>query len=286
MSENRTGTLKNEGASGSVYALGHTDQELERLQVQARLIEPMTRRWFLEAGIDAGMRVLDVGSGVGDVAMLVAELVGSSGEVVGTDRSSTPLAVAADRARAASLQNVHFVQGDPCGMAFGEPFDAVVGRYVLMFQPNPAQMVRALTKHLRPGGVVVFHEPYREALRSFPSVPTYDWGWQLVNDAFLGTGADPSMGLKLHPTFVAAGLPTPTMRMESLIAGGSGCWDNIEFEVGPVRSLLSEIVSLGLTTESEIDVDTLADRVHNELVTTESVILGRAEIAAWSRLEV
>ena len=56
------------------YGPGHADYQLEHLQVQARLIEPITRRWFIEAGIETGMRVLDVGSRVGDVALLAAEL--------------------------------------------------------------------------------------------------------------------------------------------------------------------------------------------------------------------
>src|SRR5262245_20653769 len=120
---------------GAAYGPGHTDFELERLRVQARLIEPITRRWLTEAGITAGMRVLDVGSGVGDVALLAADLVGAGGEVVGTDRVATPLSVASERAAARSLTNVRFVEGDPCEMTFDRPFDAVVGRYVLMYQP-------------------------------------------------------------------------------------------------------------------------------------------------------
>src|SRR5438309_771331 len=99
---------------GSSYGPGHADHELERLRVQARLIEPITRRWFTEAGIGPGMRVLDVGSGVGDVALLVASLVGTTGEVIGTDRASVPLEVAAERARAQSLSNVSLLEGDPC----------------------------------------------------------------------------------------------------------------------------------------------------------------------------
>ena len=43
-------------------------------------------RCFREAGIGKGHRVLDVGSGVGDVALLLAHIVGSSGEVVGIER--------------------------------------------------------------------------------------------------------------------------------------------------------------------------------------------------------
>ena len=45
------------GEGASEYVLGHSDQELERLSSQALLIEPITRRFFREAGIGEGMRV-------------------------------------------------------------------------------------------------------------------------------------------------------------------------------------------------------------------------------------
>jgi SAM-dependent methyltransferase len=85
-----------------VYALGHSDGELERLIVQSRFVEPITRRFFQEAGISAGMRVLDIGSGAGDVAFLAADLVGETGEVVGTDKSAAALATAKQRAAVAA----------------------------------------------------------------------------------------------------------------------------------------------------------------------------------------
>jgi SAM-dependent methyltransferase len=266
------------------YGLGHADDELERLEIQARLIEPITRRWLVEAGIQTGMRVLDVGSGVGDVAFLAAELVGVTGQVIGTDRAGAPLAVAAKRAAARSLTNVHFVQGDPSEMAFEEPFDAVVGRYVLMYQPDPTAVVRQLVTRLRPGAVVMFQEPYRDGVRSFPPVPSYDRAWQLVDDSFGATGADMIMGIKLHSVFVEAGLPAPTLRLESVIAGGDDCMDHIHFEVDPVRTMLPHIERLGLGSAAEIDIDTYADRVRNELIATGGVIVGRAEIGAWARV--
>jgi len=275
---------KNDESVTPSYGLGHADFELERLKVQARLVEPITRRFMVEAGIEAGMRVLDVGSGVGDVALLAAQLVSATGEVIGTDRASIPLAVAAERANAQSLNNVEFRNGDPTEMTFDAPFDAVVGRYVLMYQADPAAMVRKLVAHLRPGGIVVFHEPYRDGVRSFPPVPSYDRGWQLVDDTFRGTGADPIMGIKLHATFTAAGLPSPTMRMECAIAGGPDCSDHVHFEVDPVRTLLPEMERLGLATAAEIDIDTYADRVRDELIATGGVIVGRAEVGAWARV--
>ena len=64
--------------TGASYVLGGTGREHERLSRQARIFNPFTERLFRNAGISRGQRVLDIGSGVGDVAMLVAELVGRS----------------------------------------------------------------------------------------------------------------------------------------------------------------------------------------------------------------
>ena len=78
-------------------------------------------------------------------------------------------------------------------------------------------------------------------------------------------------------------LPAPAMRWESVIAGGGECSDHIHFEVDPVRTMLPHMERLGLATAAELDVDTFADRVRDELIATGGVIVGRSEVAAWSR---
>jgi len=269
-------------AAGPVYALGHADHELRRLSVQARLVTPITRRFFVEAGIAPGMRVLDVGSGAGDVAFLAAELVGDQGLVVGTDRSGAALAFARRRAEERSLGMVSFREGDPSEMTFEEPFDAVVGRYVLMFQPDPVAMLRCVVAHAHPGGLIVFHEPCRGGLHSHPPVPVYDRAFELVTETVSRLGADPQMGLKLHATFVAAGLPAPAMRLEALIAGGAKSFDHVHFEMDLIETVIADMERLGIATADELEPDTLADRVFNEVAATESVVLGRSEIGAWS----
>ena len=81
--------------------LGRSAEEERRLQRQARLPDPITRRLFEAAGIGSGMRVLDLGSGAGDVAMLLAGLVGPTGRVVGVDDNPAILETARrPRARA------------------------------------------------------------------------------------------------------------------------------------------------------------------------------------------
>ena len=65
----------------TTYAFGHSSAEILRLKNQAAMLRPITERLLRSAGIDAGMRVLDLGCGAGDVSMLAAELVGAAGFV-------------------------------------------------------------------------------------------------------------------------------------------------------------------------------------------------------------
>src|SRR5215472_5509014 len=142
------------------YPLGHTDAEHERLIRQAASVAPTTERFFREAGVGPGQRVLDIGSGVGDVAMLVARLVGFSGEVVGIERDPKSIAKARARVTEAGLHNVSFKESDVGEIPDGKPFDAAVGRFILMYLPDPVAALRSISRLVRPGGVIVFQEPY------------------------------------------------------------------------------------------------------------------------------
>ena len=186
-------------AAPTEYVLGHSDRELVRLSRQARLLEPITREFFIDAGLVPGMRILDVGSGGGDVAFLAADLAGDKGSVVGVDRVPAAVVTARRRAEARSLRNVSFREGDPAEMTFEESFDAVVGRYVLLFQADAAHMLRQLARHVRPGDLIVFHEPDWSAVRSFPPVPTYDRCCRWIVEAAILGGSNWNMADKVHP---------------------------------------------------------------------------------------
>ena len=126
-----------EASPTSQYALGSNDGEHQRLIRQAGWLTAHTERLFREAGIGPGQRVLDLGSGVGDVAMLVARLVGPSGEVVGVERDMHSIARARARVAEAGLRNVSFTESDVNQIANDKPFDAAVGRFILEFLPDP-----------------------------------------------------------------------------------------------------------------------------------------------------
>jgi len=266
------------------YVLGHSERELERLGTQARMVDPMTRHFFQAAGIVPGMRVLDVGSGAGHVALLAAEMVGDRGEVVGVDRAPEALVAARARAESRSARHVTFLEGDPAEMKFDRPFDAVIGRYVLMFQDDSSAMLRKLAAHVRPGGAIVFHEPDWDGARSFPPAPTYDrcCGWIVETLRVLGN--ETRMGKKLHATFVAAGLAAPTMGLEAFIGGGAKGAEGLTLIADLVETMLPAMERARVATAAEAGLETLAARMIHEAVANDSVIVGRYEIGAWCRL--
>ena len=266
------------------YVLGHSEGELKRLADQARVIGPITRRIFEQAGIRRGLRVLDVGSGVGDVAFLVTELVGPEGEVIGYDRAPKALEVARQRARERGLKNVSFRDGDPAEAPVGATFDAIAGRYVLMFQPDPAAMLRGVARHLRPGGVAVFHEPDWSVARSWPESPVFDASCRWIAEVVERSGASSRMGMSLHATFLAAGLPAPTMHLEGQIEGAVASLAVVRLMSDLVMSLLPEMERLGVTTAAEVDPGTLEERMTREIVAGRGVVTGRSEIGAWARI--
>jgi ubiquinone/menaquinone biosynthesis C-methylase UbiE len=266
------------------YMLGHSPAESRRLVEQAQLLAPITKRFLLEAGIRPGMRVLDVGSGMGDVALLVAEIVGSEGEVIGVDTSAVAMEAASARFVSFSRTKISFATGDPAMLTFDHPFDAIVGRYVLLFQRDPALMLRALEAKLVPGGVIAFHELDWQGARSFPPAPTFDQccGW--AAEALRLGGADPHVGPKLYSAFVRAGFPPPTMRVEA-IAGGpgdpSGAVRRFFTTVFP-EAFVHTLNQHRIATSMEIDFDTLPDRLYAEIASLGSVVIGRSEVGIWT----
>jgi ubiquinone/menaquinone biosynthesis C-methylase UbiE len=233
------------------YAMGYTEHELDRLMFQARLLRPMTERLLFRAGLGPGMRVLDVGCGAGDVALLAAELVGPSGSVTGVDRDARSVALAARRASEQELTWARFCQATVEEFAGAGPFDAVIGRYVLVHQADPAAFLRAAARELRPGGVIAFHEMdfSRPGPFSVPEVPAWEQaiGWQKRAVAAAAAHADAGSRLLRH--FADAGLPEPEVYGEFMTGGGPDS-PLYRYTAMAVQTLLPLIAGLGVPAAS------------------------------------
>ena len=264
------------------YALGHGEHELARLSRQGKAFLPFTRQLFHEAGLGKGMRVLDVGSGAGDVSFLVTELVGPAGKVIGIDRAEPAVQWARARARSLEMKGVEFVTCEANDVTSTESFDAIVGRFVLMYCPHPEETLRKLARLLRPGGLMVFQEFAMGYVRSHPSAATFDRATEWMRDTFRASGTKIDLGADLYSVFVGADLPAPSMRMDVLIGGGE-TFPGYEILAGTIQSLLPVMELLGIATAAEANVTTLAQRMREEAIARKCIAFSPALIGAWAR---
>lgn len=244
------------------YVMGHSDSELERLVWQGEVLRPWTERLLRAIGLQPGMRVLDLGCGAGDVTMLAAKLVGPAGSVVGIDRSAEPLALAGARASDAGLSWVTFRQAAVEEYTSLAPFDAVIGRYVLFHQEQPAAFLRAAGRHVRPGGVLAFHETATSrSFYSHPEVPLFQQAAEWLRQASLAALPSSDAGSRLIELFAAGGLPDPEILAEVPVGGGPGS-PLYRWLADTLRTLLPVLQSLGVPA-GEVKVDTLEDRLRS-----------------------
>ena len=267
------------------YVLERTTDEYLRLTRQASLFEPMTERLFRNAGIVPGMRVLDVGSGVGDVAFLAARLVGTAGSVVGVDVDGSALETARARAGTSGLRNVTFVEGDIRSIECGADFDAAVGRLVLGYLPDPAVAVRSIVDRLRPGGIVAFQELDMDPSvlsRSYPEGTLWDQTGRLVIDTFARAGTHVRIGRQLLGSFLAAGLPAPAMQEEAIVGGGSA-FAGYAWLAGVARSLAPLMQQLGIASAHQLELDTLEQRIRHDAVARGAAVWGPPLVGAHAQ---
>ncbi len=228
------------------------------------------------------MRVLDVGSGAGDVSFLAADVVGKGGSVTGVDRSADAIATATAAATTRFLTNVTFVLSDLDALPVAEPFDAIIGRYVLQWLPDPARTLGALARQARPGGVVVFHEVDWGGSASHPPAPLFDATCRWLSETIRRSGAN-IRGTTIHRTFRRAGLGTPTMRLEALIGGGRGA-EPID-QVANLAMTVADAAELyGVASILDLDLETLRARLRAEAEAPDSVLVAHGEVGAWVRL--
>lgn len=266
------------------YVLGATPGEHRRLVTQGRLVEPYTERFLRDAGVCEGDRVLDVGSGMGDVALILARLVGPAGSVVGIDRDASALDAARSRIAAVGHRNVEFVETDLADAEFAEPFDAIVGRMVLVFQPDPGAVLRCLLRCLRPRGLVAFQEPCWSIWRPlYRDLPLRAACIELAHAAMLRAGAHADMEFRLRRDFMRAGLPPPQMRLEVPFGAKDRASRALACEI--VRTVYPRAVADGLSTAALGDLDTLAERLEAELETADVFPAWVGLAGAWARAD-
>jgi len=277
----RPGQLPPAPSLQPTYLLGHGSHELARLARQARRLEPFTREVLLRAGLRPGMRVLDVGCGVGDVSLLAAEIVGPTGTVLGVDRSEEALWTARRRAIQDGRRNVTFAKAGLNDVVVHPPVDAVIGRLVLMYQRDPLASLESLRANVKRGGLMIFHEgDLLAGLESFPPCPLFDRTASWVRESFERAGHDLRMGLRLPHLLSRVGLQGVRAHWASLMEVGdvrSAC----EWLADAASSVTEGMLRVGLHAPAELTRPELVERLERELATAQAGVTWPSMVGAW-----
>jgi ubiquinone/menaquinone biosynthesis C-methylase UbiE len=264
------------------YILGHSEHEMNRLIKQSQYFNDLTAALLRDAGLSEGMRVLDVGSGAGDVALLAAEIVGPRGMVVGVDTSPEAVALATERAASAGLRNVRFQTQDAAEVMLDAPVDALIGRLILMYFTDPAFTLRRLVSWVKPGGIVAFQEIDMAGATSWPCCPLFETVVQRITTTFTRAGCDARTGLKLPAIFRETGLPDPRLILGARVESAPHA-AIYEVGVGITRTLLPVMQQTGVASAEEVGIETLAERVRDEAVALDATLVSPSLIGAWAR---
>ena len=268
----------------TAYALGHSSTEQERLQEQAGYLQAITESIWRAAGVQSGMRVVDVGCGAGDTTFLAADIVGPNGFVLGVDRSADVVLTARKRAEESGRLNVQFVEGElGSPIAHQDLFDAVVGRLVLVHQPNIVAALRSLHALLRPAGLIAFHEVELD-LRgaSDPSSDLVERVRSWIREACRLGGMQMNAVSQMPRYFHEAGLGWPETTLHTLATTGPDTFGPT-YSVHTLQSLAPLLERSGIATADELGLDTLEARLRKSCANgAPSMVFVNG--GAWARL--
>src|SRR5215831_6828206 len=231
------------------YALATGEAAAYRLRLLHGLYGPGTRRVLLEAGLQGGMRVADLGCGVGLVTALLAELVGPGGHVVGIDASGAQLARARERLNGAG-SHVSFVEASATdtGLPSGS-FDLVYCRFLLIHLAEPERALREMFALLKPGGILVCEDGDLTGCGSEPpsALDAFADLWGRLGPR---RGLDYTLGRRLYQMVLAAGFPAPEITFNQPVRARGEQKRLLELsvaEAGPA------FVEAGLITAAELE---------------------------------
>ena len=234
------------------YSLGATDAELRRLIHLASHEEDRVIDACRLAGVVAGATVLDIGCGPLGALGALAQVAGEEGTVIGIDASAPAL----EKARAILPPHVRFVHADVNEVTreqLGiEAADVAYCRLMLVHQADPARTLRNIARLVRPGGMVIAHEPSdlpSHAPASEPHVPAMTRVWELVIGAARARGATTDFARNGRTYLESAGF-----RVESHRGYAVHYAPEIGYDIPRValHSLRPTLEQHGLASEEEI----------------------------------
>jgi SAM-dependent methyltransferase len=250
------------GEAAPEYIHGTDAEEQARLSLLNDLLNLGALR---ELSLQGGERILDVGSGLGQLSRAMARATGF--RVVGIERSAEQIAEAQRQAaRADETGLVEFRQGDALQLPLRDEewgtFDLAHTRFLLEHVADPLAVVRAMARAVRPGGRIVLEDDDHDGLRLWPEPPGFVKLWQAYQRSYEHLGNDPVIGRRLVSLLVEAGAEPVrnTFVFFGSCAGDPRFSLYVENLIGVIAGARATVVKAGLLDPAAFDAAIAAVR--------------------------
>jgi predicted O-methyltransferase YrrM len=217
--------------------------------VLGRQWAPTTSALLDLVGVPAGARCLDLGCGAGDVTLELAHRVGQCGQVTAVDMDAVKVDVTSERAAAGGLANVDAVVSDVYAFSPSGSFDLVYCRNLLQHLSRPVEVLRAMWRAVRIGGVLVVEDADFEGSFCYPSNDGFEFWMTQYQRVLRSYGGDPLSGRKLPARFAEAGIPPPQIGVVQRVdlTGEAKTMPMLT-----VQATAAAMLDAGIATEEEI----------------------------------
>lgn len=251
----------------------------ERLRLLAEVVGPTTRALLARAGVAPGATCLDVGCGGGDVTVELARLAGPTGRALGVDLDDVKLGIARSEAAQAGIGNVSFAAHDVTTWEPAERFDVVYARFLLTHLRDPASLLAAACRPVRPGGVVIVEDIDFRGHFAEPDCPALTRFVELYTEVVRRRGADANIGPRLPGLLRGAGLDAVQMNLVHLAALEGGIK---ELTALTYETITEPVLADGLATADELRASIAA--LHAFARDPHTVLAGPRIVQAWGRV--
>jgi ubiquinone/menaquinone biosynthesis C-methylase UbiE len=236
------------------YVLRGGERGAERLRLLASVKWPTTKTLLAHAGLREGMHCLDIGCGIGEVTLAIAEWVGSAGRVVGMDVDERALKLARLESKRRGC-NVKFRVGSAVDLDESAAYDFVFARFVLTHLSKPEQALARMIEATRVGGVVVVEDIDFTGHFSFPACAAFERYVTLYQEVVRRKGGDSNIGPRLLGMCQDAGLHEIQLSMvQPTFHTGPGK----QMAAVTMEHIREAVVAAKLASDAEID-NTLAE---------------------------
>ena len=262
----------------SRYVLATGDEAAYRLRIVNEVHGADTEAFLRRAGIRPGLRVADIGCGVGVVSAWIGEQIGAEGELVGVDISEAQVDQARRLADTRGIRAQFYTASADSTTLPADHFDLVFCRFVLMHMERPEDGIREMRRILKPGGVIAVEDGDFAAPYCYPPLAAFDRAFELYRAIGEARGQRFQIGRELYRLVLEAGFREPevTLAQPVFVRG-----DAKRLPEWTLAECAPALIGAELSTQEEIDRLTAELQSYAE---DESTLIAMARMTqVWAR---